>query len=78
MRRKKYIHHGSRIERNEQKVTDWRYDVAQVRAINQDKLMINKLVSALCCPLLLLLSIVYLRTNYRPPPKHHGLTAALG
>lgn len=57
------------IERNEQKSRlALRNGVTGVRvsaAINQDKLMINKLVGA-AAPLLVLLSIVYLRTNYRP------------
>jgi hypothetical protein len=40
----------SRSREMDETVSDWRYHVAQVRAINQDKLMINKLVSALRCP----------------------------
>jgi len=36
-----------RSRETDETVSDWRYHVAQVRAINQDKLMINKLVSAL-------------------------------
>lgn len=56
------------IERNEQKLRlALRNGDTEVEgeAINQDKLMINKLVGAVA-PLLVLLSIVYLRTNYRP------------